>query len=343
MTAIHQLTFDWTAWSLAISVAIVLVTAVFSWIGWRRSGYRRSIGLLELSRMLLMVLAAIILNAPEWVEQFRPDEKPTIAVLWDDSASMNTRDVLQPNQTSSQPVSRHDAIAPLINPDAWQSLAEKYQVVIQPFSTAQAGHGTNLHDPLSEAPEKFKNLTGIVLASDGDWNEGPAPCFRRRPAPPEKHSRACSTRPAAPHACPMFPSSASTRPTFGIVNKSVRIPFTIDSSLPREYSTTVTLRSSNGDEVSKDIQIAPMGRTSDSIIWKPKETGDFTITLEVPKHSDETLTDNNKLSAPLSVREEKLRVLLVESYPRWEYRYLRNALSRDPGGESLLPAVSSRP
>ena len=45
------------------------------------------------------------------------------------------------------------------------------------------------------------------------------------------------------------------------------------------------------------------------------------------------MPDNNKLSAPISIREEKLRVLVVESYPRWEYRYLRNALSRDPGVE----------
>ena len=74
-------------------------------------------------------------------------------------------------------------------------------------------------------------------------------------------------------------------------------------------------------------------RTSDWVIWKPKTTGDFTVSLEIPRHADETLVDNNKLSAPISIREEKLRVLVVESYPRWEYRYLRNALSRDPGIE----------
>ena len=45
------------------------------------------------------------------------------------------------------------------------------------------------------------------------------------------------------------------------------------------------------------------------------------------------LADNNTLTAPIAIREEKLRVLVVESYPRWEYRYLRNALSRDPGVE----------
>ena len=31
--------------------------------------------------------------------------------------------------------------------------------------------------------------------------------------------------------------------------------------------------------------------------------------------------------------ERELKVLVVESFPRWEYRFLRNALSRDPGVE----------
>ena len=42
--------------------------------------------------------------------------------------------------------------------------------------------------------------------------------------------------------------------------------------------------------------------------------------------TSETIADNNKLTVPISIREEKLRVLVVESLPRWEYRYLRNAL-----------------
>jgi len=53
----------------------------------------------------------------------------------------------------------------------------------------------------------------------------------------------------------------------------------------------------------------------------------------VPKHPDEFAADNNRLTAPIAIREEKLKVLVVESFPRWEYRYLRNALSRDPGIE----------
>jgi hypothetical protein len=330
MTDTHQLTFAWSAWTLAISVVVVAVTAVFGFVAWQRNGYRKSIGILELCRLLLVLLTAVILNQPEWVEQFRPDEKPTIAVLWDDSASMNTRDVLQPNQTSSQPLSRHDALAPLISTETWKPLAERFQVVIQPFSTAQTGHGTNLHDPLADAPEKFKNLSGIVLASDGDWNEGSPPVSAAAQLR-LKNIPVLAVPVGSAARLPDLAVLSLDAPTFGVVGKSVRIPFTIESSLPREYATTVSLRTSNGDEVTKDLQIAPMGRTTDWIVWKPKETGDFTVTLDVPVHHDETLTDNNHLSAPLSIREEKLRVLLVESYPRWEYRYLRNALSRDPG------------
>ena len=111
----------------------------------------------------------------------------------------------------------------------------------------------------------------------------------------------------------------------------MRIPFSIDSSLPREFQTTVVLKASNGDTVENNLRIAPMGRTNDFIVWKPKETGDLTLSLEVPKPSEDARSDNKKISAPIAIREEKLRVLIVESYPRWEYRYLRNALSRDPG------------
>ena len=39
------------------------------------------------------------------------------------------------------------------------------------------------------------------------------------------------------------------------------------------------------------------------------------------------------MAAPISVREEELEVLVIDSRPRWEFRYLRNALERDPGVE----------
>ncbi len=332
MSVSRSLTFLGTPWSVAASFLAVVCTAGFGLVAWRRSGYRPSMGLLELVRLGLVAMVALLLNQPEWIEEFRPQEKPAIAVLLDASKSMDTRDVVRSDQTTSPPITRREAIAPFTDPSSWNKLRERMNVVVQQVAEPGPDHGTDLNDPLARAPEKIANLRGIVLASDGDWNEG---------LPPVQAAARLRMR-----GVPIFavPVGSRTRlpdvellsldvPTFGVSGKAVRIPFSIDSSLPKDYLTSVTLRSSDGEEVSKEVRIAAMSRTTDSLLWKPKATGDYTVSLSIPRHADETLPGNNKLTAPISIRDEKLRVLLVESYPRWEYRYLRNALSRDQGVE----------
>ncbi|MBP90315.1 MAG: hypothetical protein CMJ64_27020 [Planctomycetaceae bacterium] len=326
MNATRMLTFLWTPWSVLVSIVIVALTIVFSLLAWRRSGYRGSFGLLELLRVALVIAAAVMFNQPEWIEEFRPEEKPTVAVLWDASPSMNTRDVVD----AAQPIMRSEALKPLLNEASWSAIQERVNVVFQPVAEAKAGRGSDLHAPLADATNKFKNLIGIVLASDGDWNEGPPPVeaaaqLRLKGVP------IFGVPVGSPIRLPDVELLSLDAPTFGIVNKAVRIPFTIESSLPRDYVATLSMKTEGGDEVTKEVRVAAMGRTADAVLWKPEEIGDYTLTMNVPEHNDETLTDNNELSAPISIREEKLKVLVVESYPRWEYRYLRNALSRDPG------------
>jgi hypothetical protein len=332
MNVSRSLTFLWTPWSAVLGALVVLVTAGLGYVAWRRSGYRRTMLGLELLRLGLVACAALALNQPEWVEEYRPEEKPSIAVLWDDSPSMATRDVIAPARPTAPPLSRREAISELVRASAWAPVRGPLNVVIQPFSSPRPGHGSDLHEPLAAAPGRIKNLRAIVLVSDGDWNEGPPPV-----------QAAARLRLAG---VPVFavPVGSRTRlpdvellsfdvPTFGVAGKAVRIPFTIDSALPREYVTTVALRASDGDKVTREVHIAPMSRTSDWLVWKPKATGDYTLTLTIPKHPDEAIADNNRQAAPIAIREEKLRVLVVESLPRWEYRYLRNALARDPGVE----------
>jgi hypothetical protein len=332
MSVSRSLTFFWTPWSIGLAVAFVAATAAYGLVAWRRSRFSRRVGLLESVRLVLVALAGLMLNQPEWVEEFRPDEKPAVAVLWDASPSMDTRDVLR--SAGAPPASRHEAIRSLTEPRTWAGLNDRARVVITAFSSEKAGHGTDLFDPLARAPEKVRNLRGVVLVSDGDWNEGPPPVqaaarLRMKGVP------VVAVPVGSPTRLPDVELLSLDAPTFGVAGKAVRVPFTVESSLPREYVTTVSLRSSDGDEVTKEVRIPAMGRLSDWVLWKPgdKAAGDFTLTLSVPKHADELLGDNNRLSAPISVREEKLRVLIVESLPRWEYRYLRNALSRDPGVE----------
>src|SRR5581483_5867827 len=94
MHTTHTLTFLSTPATVIVSILIVLATAVLCAVAWHRSGYRPGYGALEALRLVIVILAALVFNQPEWLEEYRPTDKPTIAVMWDASDSMNTRDVV---------------------------------------------------------------------------------------------------------------------------------------------------------------------------------------------------------------------------------------------------------
>ncbi len=327
MNATRSLVFVWTPWSVAISVVVLVVATGLCYASWRRSGYRTAHGLLEVVRWCAIAFGCLLINQPEFTEEFRGNEKPTIAILCDGSPSMQTVDVV--NQSTAA-ISRDAAVEPLLDAATWKSLEERMHVVVATFGK-EDGH-SDLFQSMTETLNQQSRLLGVVLVSDGDWNAGQPPVqaatrMRLSGVP------LFAVPVGSPTRLPDVELTSLDSPTFGVAGKSVRIPFTIESSLPREHTASVVLRTSDGDELQTEVRLRPMGRTSDAIIWKPSGAGDMEITLTVSPHPDEIQGDNNELTAPISIREEKLRVLLVESYPRWEYRYLRNALSRDSGVE----------
>ena len=231
MNVSRSLTFLATPWSIALAILVLATTAALCFVAWRRSGYRRSVGLLEATRFAAVALGAVLLNQPEWVESFRPDETPSILVLWDASGSMETRDVVQTGATSAPPRARREAVEPLARPEAWKKLGETMKVVIQPIAPGGAGRGTDLGDPLGKAPDAIPNLRGVVLASDGDWNEGQPPVLaasrlRTRGIP------VFAVPVGSPTRLPDIELLTLDAPTFGVAGKAVRVPFTIESAMP---------------------------------------------------------------------------------------------------------------
>lgn len=331
-----QLSLTANGWSLFASLLVVMVTASIGYFAWRQSGYSTTRGLQELLRLFIVGFVALLLNQPEWIEQYQPESKPTVLVLWDDSHSMQTQDAS--NLTTAGPITRSQAIEALKSESAWIGDAiENREVIIQAVGASQvaAGQepsGTDLSEPLLKATINVDQLLAVVLMSDGDWNTGQPPvdaAARLKLKGVPLHTVAVGS----PSRLPDIDLISIEPPTFGIVDKPVRIPLTIESSLPREFVTTIKLQVSNGETLTRDLRVAPMGRTNDSFSWSPKATGDYTLTVTVPEHADEAIFDNNAKSSPIAIRKERLKVLIVESFPRWEYRYLRNALSRDPGVE----------
>ncbi len=81
---------------------------------------------------------------------------------------------------------------------------------------------------------------------------------------------------------------------------------------------------------SQEITAPADGQTVKvELSYSSPTAGEFDFALEVVPLSDETNKLNNLETRHVSVREEKIRVLLADGLPRYEFRYLKQLLERD--------------
>ena len=190
MNVSRSLTFLWTPWSLAVvdrgraghGRASASSPGGGAAIG-RRSGCSSCCG------SALVALVAVLLNQPEWVEEYRPEEKPSIAVLWDASPSMDTRDVVRAEQADRAPE----------HPPRGDRAAGRAAVVGQAPRADERRHpavlrraGRARHRPVRPArrgaredPEPARDRAGLRRRLE----RGPAAGPGRRPAADEGRAR----------------------------------------------------------------------------------------------------------------------------------------------------------
>lgn len=332
-------------WSWGASPALVcgglLVVALAGAIGylnWTRGGRRRIGGLLELLRFLLVLLLGFTLLRPEVVQSIRSRERPQLTILVDQSGSMATRDLLSGGPLES----REEWVARRLQQQFWGPLTGKVNVAIEEFgrpatNAPLSARGTDLNTALERPLDEAGNLQAVLLLSDGDWNSGQSPLaaaarYREREIPVFAVTVGSET------PLPDLHLETVSPPSYGLFGEQITIPFTIRSHLTNEVKTTIVLQDGSKEETRKEIVIPAQGQMQDTILWYPRNVGEVDLTLKLPVQPGETFPDNNEKRFQISVRVEKIQVLVVDSLPRWEYRYLRNALARDPGVEvhSLL-------
>ena len=94
----------------------------------------------------------------------------------------------------------------------------------------------------------------------------------------------------------------------------------------------VELREQDKSDVLSELEVTvgPDGQPQQvRLPYRPTQVGQFRYVVEVEPQKDELQTENNRQQRTVEVRKEKIRVLLVQSYPSFEFRYLRNMLRRD--------------
>lgn len=347
MNTTTEFTFNTSFTVVFVAVIAFLLILALAVAAFRRSSCDRTVGVLELMRVLITLLAVATLCQPEWKEVYQPIEKPTMLVLHDDSKSMQTRDVLDIDDPTAEPVSRADWLEQL--PDAiWDPLRDTVDVMTDDLSTsttANPGSGTNIDRALSESLKRYQNLRAVVLMSDGDWNEGQSPAnaatrFRINDVPIFAVALGSET------PLPDIEIVSLEPPTFSVTGKSIQVPFGMRSTMAVDYEVEVSLVIRDGTELKQRVVVPAKGQVSDVFVWTPEDTGSIELSLDVPPHPDEVVRENNHRTVSVDVKPESLKMLVIESLPRWEYRYLRNALERDPGVDVscilLHPGLSKR-
>jgi len=329
--------------SFAASIPIVILCLI-TWLAaawifvshWRASGGRKMVRRLESLRFVILTLLVLTLLRPEFVQHLKRNAQPEIAVLLDASESMKTRDVVVTNGATS----RAEWLAKERTNQFWRPLEKSAKVLVEDFSAPLAttnslskpDEGTDLNVALENTLKRQRNLKAVLLLTDGAWNLGQSPLaaatrFREQGVP------IFSVAVGRETPLPDLVLENVSAPAYGLFGEQIIVPFKVRSNLPRDVKTALSLIDTNGDEIKKEISIPVLGELQESILWSPHVVGEVSLKLQLPVEKDEAIPENNSADFHINVRIEKLKVLLVDSLPRWEYRYLRNALERDPGVE----------
>lgn len=197
------------------------------------------------------------------------------------------------------------------------------------------------------ARKRGQSLAGIFLATDGASNSG-SPAM-------EAAQRAKQER------VPLFIYGVGiTSPRDIIVGSLLaqEVAFVKD-----ELPVTVRVRGQGlrGESAKLQLTLTPTGGGQEEVVaekivqfgddedqviampFTPKAQGDYVLDAKIEVRADEASRDNNQLRQRLRVIESKVRVLYVETTPRWEFRYLQSVISRDRRLEAKFVLLEADP
>lgn len=328
MAALH---FPVTAWTWLLAGLVWLGAARLAWLHWQRRDRNHRVALMEGLRLLVMLMLGFTLLQPEWILKQDQTETPVVAVLKDATRSMETRDVAMPSGyvTRAEWLSlqeQRDALAPL----SAQARVLQYRL---DHGNPDAPHpGTDLAASLEEILSGGGRLKAVLVLGDGDWTTGESPMgvglqYRGRRIP--VYSVAIGSESGVPDVEIL----TVAHPAYGLMGEQVAFPVVLANHMKEGIELPLRMYVDGTLVETRPLRLASDSEGTETFYWSPSSVGEHEIRFEVPVLPGEAVPENNRHELKIDVRSEQLKVLVVDSLPRWEYRYLRNALERDPGVE----------
>jgi uncharacterized membrane protein len=328
---------------LLIIVALVAAAHVIyrKEIGGARRWIRYTLAMMRAGLALWLLL---LIFDPVFETRVLTQVKPIVAVLVDVSRSSSLRDDAGPARMDKirDALTRFDLAKHM--PGAQVRLyafgSRLRQAEIEELRADDPE--TAVGDALLKLKEihRADTLAGVILISDGQNNAGADPVdaarrmgwrlFTVAPGKPRTVADLSISKPWGPESVQIH-----DRVILGYVLRRqgfdhpvVRTDLYVlplksaDEPLPENWQAAARL------ENSKTVRIDRMHQGTSE--WIPTEKGWFELILRVDPHPDEITTANNVARHRIHVSDELLKVLYVDHYPRRDYHFLANALTRDP-------------
>ncbi|MCL2647930.1 MAG: hypothetical protein FWD61_13100 [Phycisphaerales bacterium] len=86
-----------------------------------------------------------------------------------------------------------------------------------------------------------------------------------------------------------------------------------------------------GSDIVDHKEITFLGESEQVIPMKftPAKIGDFDLTASIDPRPDEVVKDNNSATRHVRIIDDRIKVLVIDQLPRWEFKYLQAMLLRD--------------
>lgn len=94
--------------------------------------------------------------------------------------------------------------------------------------------------------------------------------------------------------------------------------------------TKAPLRDPSGNVVRTTVQLKDDKPQPVEMQFKADQVGMLDVVVEATPQAGEINDKDNRRVSPMEVLDAKINVFFVEGYPRWEYRYIKNEMLREP-------------
>jgi uncharacterized membrane protein len=221
------------------------------------------------------------------------------------------------------------------------SFAGEIAPLAEPFDLSGRGPTTQIGGALAQAlaAHRGRHVTDVVILSDGRQNSGLAASEAARAAAGlglGVHTVAVGDTRGERNALLELAEAPASILEGDEVALAVRVVGRGTSSAERAYVILEELDSSQGEGggrvlFEREAQLSESGERI-TLVAPPgpgdPRTRERRLRVTIPPLEGETMLDDNRIELSVRVAPEKVRVLYVDGYPRWEYRFLKEMLKR---------------